>query len=54
MQCTRKKFGTDKDDENYKNKKVKDPCYYTGKFRGAALSKCNFSYEVSKDIPIKS
>ena len=43
------KFCMDKDDENYKNKrKVKD----TGKFRGAAHSKCNLNYKVSKDIPI--
>ena len=43
----------DKDDENYKNKrKVKDHCHYTGKFRGAAHSKCNLNYKVSKDISI--
>ena len=43
----------DKDDKNYKNKrKVKDHCHYTGKFRGAAHSKCNLNYKVPKDIPI--
>ena len=43
----------DKDDENYKNKiKVKDHCHYTGKFRGAAHSKCNLNYKVPKHIPI--
>ena len=43
----------DKDDENYINrKKVKDYYYYTGKSRGAAHSKCNLNYKVSKDIPI--
>ena len=42
----------DKDDENYKNrKKVKDHCHYTGKFRGAAHSKCSLNYKVPKDIP---
>ena len=47
------KFCMDKDDENYKNKrKVKDHCHYTGKFRGAAHSKCNLNYKVLKDIPI--
>ena len=47
------KFCMDKDDENYKNRrKVKDHCYYTGKFRGAAHSKCNLNYKVPKDIPI--
>ena len=46
-------FCMDKDDENYKNrKKVKDHCHYTGKFRGAAHSKCNLNYKVPKDIPI--
>ena len=35
------KFGVDKDDENYKNRrKVKDHCHNTEKFRGAAHSKC--------------
>ena len=43
----------DEDDENYKNrKKVKDHCHYTGKFRGAAHSKCNLNYKVPKDISI--
>ena len=47
------KFCMDKDDENYTNrKKVKDHCHYTGKFRGAAHSKCNLNYKVPKEIPI--
>ena len=47
------KFCMDKDDENYKNKrKIKDHCRYAGKFRGAAHSKCNLNYKISKDIPI--
>ena len=42
-----------KDDENYNNKrKVKDHCHYTGKFRGAAHSKCSLNYKIPKDIPI--
>ena len=48
-----KKFSIDKDDENSENrKKVKDHCHYTGKFRGAAHSKCNSNCKILKDIPI--
>ena len=49
----KEKFCTDKNDKNYINKKkVKDHCHYTGKFRGAAHSKCNLNYKVQKEIPI--
>ena len=30
--------------------KVRDHCYYTAKFRGAAHSICNLKYKVSKEI----
>ena len=33
-------------------KKVRDHCQFTGKYRGAAHSKCNMNYEITKDIPI--
>ena len=49
----KEKFCVDKDDKDYINrKKVKDHCHYTGKFRGAAHSKCNLIYKVQKEIPI--
>ena len=37
--------------ERFLNKRV-DYSHYTGKFRGAAPSKCNLNYKVPKDIPI--
>ena len=40
-------FSTHKND-----KKVKDYCHYTGKFRRAAESICNLRYKVPKEIPI--
>ena len=47
------KFCSNKEDENYKNKKkVKDYCHYTKKFRGAAHSNCNLNDNVPKYIPI--
>ena len=30
---------------------VRDHCHYTGKYRGAAHSKCNLQYKVPKEIP---
>ena len=32
--------------------KVKDYCYFTGKYRGAAHSKCNLKHKIPKNIPI--
>ena len=53
MSYMRRKVFMDKDDENYKNRKTfKDHYRYTGKFRGAARSKCNLNYKVPKDIPM--
>ena len=32
--------------------KVRDYCHYTGKYRGAAHSKCNLNYKIVKEIPV--
>ena len=42
-----------KEKKERKNKrKVKDHCHSKGKSRGAAHSKCNLNYKITKDIPI--
>ena len=35
-----------------KHHKVRDHCYYTGKYRGAAHNVCNLRYKVPKEIPV--
>ena len=35
-----------------KMRKVRDHCYYAGKYRGAAHSKCNLNYKIVKEIPV--
>ena len=43
-----KEFITD-DKKHYK---VRDHCYYTGKFREAAHDICNLRYKIPKEIPV--
>ena len=38
--------------EKIENKYLKDHCYYTGEYGGAAHSICNLKYSVPKRIPI--
>ena len=39
-------------DNNKEMRKVRDYCHYTGKYRGAAHSKCNLNYKIVKEIPV--
>ena len=39
-------------DNNKEMRKVRDDCHYTGKYRGAAHSKCNLNYKILKEIPV--
>ena len=34
------------------DQKVRDHCHYTGKYRGAAHSKCNLAHRIPKHIPV--
>ena len=38
-------------DNNDNDKKVRDHCHYTIKYRGAAHNICNLIYKISKEIP---
>ena len=40
------------DNNDKKQPKVRDPCHYTGKYRGAAHNICNLRYKMPKEIPI--
>ena len=35
-----------------KDRKVRDHCHYTGKYRGAAYSNCNLQYKIPSYIPV--
>ena len=39
-------------DNNKNMRKVRDRCHHTGKYRGAAHSKCNLNYKIVKEIPV--
>ena len=43
---------TEFNNNDKKNYKVRDHCYYKGKYRGAAHNICNLRYKVAKEIPI--
>ena len=45
-----KKFSTNGEDKIYQ--KIRDYCYYTGRYRGAAHFMCSKKYTVPKEIPV--
>ena len=46
-------FCTDINNDEYKKiRKLRDHCHYTGKYRGAAHSKCNLNYKIVKEIAV--
>ena len=46
----RNKFNNDTENKEYQ--KVRDHDHYTGKYKGAAHSKCNLKYKVPKEITV--
>ena len=48
----KKRFINYEDDYDKKYYKVKDYCYYTGTYKGAAHNNCSLKYKVQKEIPI--
>ena len=34
------------------DRKVRDHCHYTGKYRGAAHSSCNLAHRIPKHVPV--
>ena len=45
----KKGFSTNDDDKKYH--KVRDHCYYTGKYKGVAHNICDLRYKIVKEIP---
>ena len=49
----RRSFNTNKKSKHDHNfKKVKDHCYYTGKYKGAALNLCSSKYDEQRTVSI--
>ena len=48
----KKDFNNDATESSSLERKVKDHCHFTGKYRGAVHNTCNFRYKVPKNIPV--
>ena len=45
-------FNNDTTESSSLERKVRDHCHFTGKYRGAAHNTCNLRYKVPKNIPV--
>ena len=45
-------FNNDTTESSSSERKVRDHCHFTGKYRGAAHNTCNLRYKVPKNIPV--
>ena len=48
----KKDFNNDTTESSSSERKVRDHCHFTGKYRGAAHNTCNLRYKVPKNIPV--
>ena len=48
----KKEFIDDTTESSSSERKVKDHCHYTSKYRGAAHNTCNLRYKIPKNIPV--
>ena len=48
----KKEFNNDMTEQSSLERKVRDHCHFTGKYRGAAHNTCNLRYKIPKNIPV--
>ena len=48
----KEEFNNDTTESSSLERKVKDHCHFTGKYRGAAHNTCNLRYKIPKNIPV--
>ena len=48
----KKEFNNDTTESSSLERKVKDHCHFTGKYRGAVHNTCNLRYKIPKNIPV--
>ena len=48
----KKEFIDDTAESSSSERKVRDHCHYTGKYRGVAYNTCNLRYKIAKNIPV--